>query len=252
MGREHGWWAVDDGRRTIQGHTEVQNRRNPSPNQLMVCTDRRTRAKSSTPSTPESLRARSRREPPPPPAPPLSVSPADSWCSTATLLRTAAALIDACVVRIGAVPIPLKRVLLSGTIQSIDMSPTVLVLAAVARRLLALRCRPNTPESGRISATSLVVGSGSGSGCVEGHLKGSRGGDGGEYRGVDVYMDQRETLGGRGDSAGGKEVRRNGLILERSRLRLDREPSFSREPERGTDGSPVNRGRGALCGSGTE
>ena len=146
---------------------------------------------------------------------------------------------------------PLKRVLLSGTIQSIDMSPTVLVLAPVTRRLLVLRCRPNTPESGRISVTSLVVGSGSGSGCVEGHLKGSRTVGGGEGRVVDVYMDQWETLGGRGDSAGGKEVIRDGLILGRSRLRLDRGPSLSGEPERGPGGSPVNRGSGALCGSGT-
>lgn len=148
---------------------------------------------------------------------------------------------------------PLKRVLLSGTIQSIDMSPTVLVLAPVTRRLLVLRCRPNTPESGRISVTSLVVGSGSGSGsgCVESHLKGSRTVGGGEGRVVDVYVDQWETLGGGGDSAGAKEVRRDGLILGRSRLRLDRGPSLSGEPERGRGGSPVNRGRGALCGSGT-
>jgi hypothetical protein len=98
------------------------------------------------------------------------------------LLRTAAALIDACVIRIGAVPIPLKRaaaILLSGTIQSIDMSATVLVLAA--RRLLALRCRPNAPESGRIWATMLVVDPGSGSGCVEGHMKGSQSGDGSHH-----------------------------------------------------------------------
>ena len=49
-----------------------------------------------------------------------------------------------------------------------------------------------------------------------------------------------------------EDVRRDGPIRERSRLQLDREPSLSRERERGPDGSPVNRGRGALCGSGTE
>ena len=70
----------DGGRGTIQGHAEKsKTERTQSPNQLMVCTDRRTRAKSSTPSTPESLRARSRREPPPPLRLSLGASPpADS------------------------------------------------------------------------------------------------------------------------------------------------------------------------------
>jgi hypothetical protein len=128
----------------------------------MVCIDRRTRAKSSMPSTPESLRARSRREPPPPL--PSRLSLGDSWRSTATLLRTAAALVNVCVVLIGAVPIPLKRpgvVLLSGTIQSIDMSPKELVLPV--RRLLPLRCRAIAPDTGGDS-TAALVGSGSGSG----------------------------------------------------------------------------------------
>jgi hypothetical protein len=131
-------------------------------------------------------------------------------------------------------------------IQSIDMSPTVLVL--VARRLLTLRCRPNTPESSRMSATTLVVDTGS----VEGDTKGSRGGDGGGSRGVDVCMGVGETSGGRGGTAGGEEVRRDGPIRERSRLQLDCEPRLSGEPERGPDSSLVNSGRGALCGSGTE
>ena len=122
------------------------------------------------------------------------------------------------------------------------MSPTVLVL--VARRLLVLRCRPNTSESGRITAAVPVVGSGSDSGRVEG-MKGFRGEDEGGY----ICMDAGEMLGGRGGTTGGEEARRDGPIRERSRLQLDREPSLSGEPERDPDGSPVNRGRGALCGS---
>jgi hypothetical protein len=101
------------------------------------------------------------------------------YCDT---LHTVAALIDACVIRIGTVPIPLKRaaaILLFGTIQSIDMSATVLVLAA--RWLLALCCCPNAPESGQIWATMLVVDPGSSSSCVEGHMKGSRSGDGSHH-----------------------------------------------------------------------
>jgi hypothetical protein len=217
----------------------------------MVCIDRRTRAKSSTPSTPESLRARSRREPPPPLLLTPCASPINSWLSIVTLPRTAAALIDACVVRIGAVPIPLKRaaaVLLSGAIQSIEMSPAVLVLAG--RRLLVLRCRPNTPESGRNSTTVLVVEPGSG--CVVGHMNVPRGVGSGVGIGVSEGVDVRKTWEGRGGTAGGKDVRRKGSIRERSRLQLVREPPLSRELERGPDGSPVNRGRGALRGSGAD
>jgi hypothetical protein len=159
-----------------------------------------------------------------------------------------AALIDACIVRIGAVPIPLKRaaaVLLSGAIQSIEMSPAVLVLAA--RRLLALRCRPNTPESGRNSTTVLVVDPGSG--CIVGHMNVPRGVGSGVGIGVSVGVDVRKTWEGRGGT--GKDVRRKGSIRERSRLQLVREPPLSGELGRGPDGSPVNRGRGALRGSGT-
>ncbi len=166
-----------------------------------------------------------------------------------TLPRTVAALVNACVVRIGAVPIPLKRaaaVLLSGAIQSIEMSPAVLVLAG--RRLLALRCRPNTPESGRNSTTVLVVDPGSG--CVVGHMNVPRGVGSGVGVGVSVGVDVRKTWEGRGGTAG-KDVRRKGSIRELSRLQLVRELPLSGELERGPDGSPVNRGRGALRGSGT-
>jgi len=65
-----------------------------------------------------------------------------------------------------------------------------------------------------------------------------------------VGLEVREILGGRGGTAGGKDVRRDGR--ERSRFQFDRDPSFSGEPERDPDGSPVNRRRGALCGPGTE
>jgi hypothetical protein len=215
----------------------------------MFCIDRRTRARSSTPRTPESLRARSLREPPPPlpPSPPPSLGDS-SWRSIATLLRTTAALVGVCVILIGAVPIPLKRpgvVLLSGTIQSIDMSPTVLVLPV--RRLLVLRCRAIAPDSGGDPAATLVgtgTDTGSGSGCIGGHMKGSRG----TGWGVGV----RETSGGRGGTAGERDERRDGPVREPSRFQADCGLSLSGEPERGPDGPPVNRGRGALCSSEAE
>jgi hypothetical protein len=232
---------MDDGR------TEVihRSRRTEEANQAIDCIDRRTRAKSSTPSTPESLRARSRLEPPPPIPP--RVTPGGSWCSIATLLRTTAALVGVCIVLMGAMPIPLKRagvVLLSGTIQSIDMSPTELVLPV--RRLLALRCRAITTDSGGVPTIALIVGSGSGSGsgCIKGHTKGSRGAGGG--------VGVRKTLGGRGGTAGGRDERHDEPIRDRSRLQVGRKPSLSGEPEGGSDGSPVNRRRGALCCSGAE
>ena len=62
--------------------------------------------------------------------------------------------------------------------QSIDILPKELVLPLW--RLLALHCRAFTPDSGGNSATALVgsgssFGSGSGSCCIEGHTKYSRG-----------------------------------------------------------------------------
>lgn len=214
----------------------------------MVCIDRRTRAKSSMPSTPESLRARSRREPPPPPPSRLSLGDS-SWRSTATLLRTAAALVGVCIVLIGAEPIPLKRPgaeLLSGTIQSIDMSPKELALPV--RRLLPLRCRVIPPDSGGDPAIALIAleGSGSSSGLDLGSSSGFVGGQAKVSRAgwtVGVGVGERETSGGRGGTAGGRDERREEPMRERSRTQT---PSLSGETDKSPDGSPVNRGGGAL------
>ena len=241
---------MDDGRSVDRQKSKNEKKKKPlSPNQIMVCIDRRTRARSSTPRTPESLRARSRREPPPPlpPSPPPSLGDS-SWRSIVTLVRTTAALVGVCVTLIGAVPIPLKRpgvVLLSGTIQSIDMSPTVLVLPV--RRLLVLRCRAIAPDCGGDPAATFVgpgTGTGSGSGCVEDKMKGSRGAG----WGVGV----RETSGERGGTAGGKDEGRDEPKGESSRFQANCELSLSGEPEGGPGDPPANRGRGALCSSEAE
>jgi hypothetical protein len=99
---------------------------------------------------PPSLRARSHHEPPPPLPSRLSLGDS-SWRSILTLLRTAATLIDVCVVLTSAVPIPLKRagvLPLTGTIQSIDASPTVSV--PLIRHLLSFRRRAIAPDSGGV------------------------------------------------------------------------------------------------------
>jgi hypothetical protein len=108
--------------------------------------------------------------------------------------------------------IPLKRaamVLLSGTVQSIGMSPTMLVLPV--RRLLVPCCRAIAPDSGGDSAVALLVGPGPG--CNGGHAEVSN-------RRVGVW----ETLSGR-------NVRRDESVRKRSRVQVDRKFSLSGEPE---------------------
>lgn len=144
--------------RTVRGGQWISDGRgikqklgNSSPNRSMVHIDRRTRDKSPTPNTPESMRARYHRDHlhhflRAPLSTPL-------LRSTVMLQRTTAALVGVCVILTGAVSMPLKRggVVLSGTIRSIDMLPKELVLSM--RQLLALRC---APDSGGDLVTALI------------------------------------------------------------------------------------------------
>ncbi|KAF8477730.1 hypothetical protein DFH94DRAFT_755432 [Russula ochroleuca] len=130
-------------------------------------------------------------------------------------------------------------VLLSSTTQSIDLSPTWCrtVLVLPVRRLLVPRCRANAPEyrSGTRALRRL-------------RLRPHRGPyEGFSRRGLGVGI--RETSRGRWGTAGGWDVCHYGLVRD-SRVGL--EPSLTGEPEGGTNDSPVNRGRGALCSSDAE
>jgi hypothetical protein len=118
-----------------------------------------------------------------------------SWCSITTLLRTAAALVDVCVVprRLARCMSKYLRTTPGGTtLRSIDLSPTVLVLPE--RRPLVLCCRANAFSLDGDSAAELLVGSGSGS--IEDHTKGSRDAD----WGVGIW----ETSGERWGTAWGR------------------------------------------------
>jgi hypothetical protein len=107
----------------------LKKEKRKSPNQRLLGIDRRTRAKSSMLSTPESLRGIPCRTPCPLP---LAPGVGGSWRSSATLLRTAPALVGCGVVLRGALPTLLMRPNrvspLSGVIQSIEMPPAVLLL----------------------------------------------------------------------------------------------------------------------------
>jgi len=124
------------GEGSILSQRKTKRRNCPNQHQRLAGIDRRARAKSSILSTPESLRSNPRIVPCPPPPllilPPLAPVIGDSWCSSATLLRTTPALVGCGVVRRGAAPRLLMRPNRvsppSGTIQSIEMPPTVLLL----------------------------------------------------------------------------------------------------------------------------
>lgn len=226
--------------RTVRGGQWISDGRgikqklgNSSPNRSMVHIDRRTRDKSPTPNTPESMRARYHRDHHhhflrAPLSTPL-------LRSTVTLLRAAAALVGVCVILTGAMSMPLKRggVVLSGTIRSVDMLPKELVVSM--RRLLALR---RAHRFWRRLVIALI-GSGSGSAQAQAASKAIRRAFGARARAW-AHGIRR----GGGGITGGRDVRRDGPMRKRSRIQV---PSHLGEQDRGTDSSVVNRGRNALA-----
>jgi hypothetical protein len=101
------------------------------------------------------------------------------------------------------------------------------MLVLPVRQVLVLRCRANAPDSGGNTTAAVLVDSGSGSGCIEGHPKVSRGAGWGVGAG--------ERVGGkRGHHGARRDVRRGGPMRKRSRLQVDREPLIPDEPEAGS------------------
>ena len=142
-------------------------------------------------------------------------------------LHTAAAPVGFFVVLIGPVPVTLKRpggtsvvlyIVFSSTIQSIDMSPTALMLPMRRFvRFVTHRCRAIAPTSGEGLAAAPLVDSG----CIKGCTKGSRGAGAWTYgKPWEKERAPRE-----------RDIHADEPVRECSQLQVDREHSLSGESE---------------------